>query len=125
MAFGGAGGLFATLLAARARDAATIVMPPLAGNFSAWGLLGADLTQTTARTMLAPLDDESAGEAGTSYSPSCSTSCGERRRLAARTGAREAALDLRYRGQEYSLTVGVPVAEGAISADSERHRRRL
>ena len=63
MAFGGAGGLFATLLA-RESEIPTIVIPPFTGNFSAWGLLGADLTQTAARTMIAPLSDESAGEAG-------------------------------------------------------------
>ena len=63
MAFGGAGGLFATLLA-RESEVPTIVIPPFSGNFSAWGLLGADVTQTTAQTMLAPLADESTGEAG-------------------------------------------------------------
>ena len=33
-------------------DIREIVVPPYAGNFSAWGLLGADLTQTAARTRI-------------------------------------------------------------------------
>ena len=46
VAFGGAGPLFGHAARARAR-VATIVVPPHAGNFSAWGLLGADLAQTS------------------------------------------------------------------------------
>ena len=45
MPFGGAGPLFGTLLA-RELEIREIVVPPYAGNFSAWGLLGADLTQS-------------------------------------------------------------------------------
>ncbi len=45
VAFGGAGPLFGTLLADEL-DIDTIVVPRYAGNFSAWGLLGADLAQT-------------------------------------------------------------------------------
>ena len=51
MPFGGAGPLFGTLLA-RELEIREIVVPPYAGNFSAWGLLGADLTQTAARTRI-------------------------------------------------------------------------
>jgi N-methylhydantoinase A len=49
--FGGAGPLFGTLMADEL-DVDTIVIPALAGNFSAWGLLGADLAQTASRTRL-------------------------------------------------------------------------
>ena len=62
MAFGGAGGLFATLLA-KESEIPRVVIPPFSGNFSAWGLLGADVTQTAAQTMIAPLTDESTGTA--------------------------------------------------------------
>src|SRR5262245_12159232 len=117
MAFGGAGGLFATLLA-RESEIPRIVIPPFTGNFSAWGLLGADVTQTAAQTMIAPLSDESTGAA--------EKVLGElldelRRRPggAGENGASpEAALDLRYAGQEYSLTIPVPLAEARIDADS-------
>src|SRR6185437_15643438 len=54
MPFGGAGPLFGTLLASEL-DIREIVVPPYAGNFSAWGLIGSDLTQTAARTRITPL----------------------------------------------------------------------
>ncbi|HUZ83138.1 MAG TPA: hydantoinase/oxoprolinase family protein, partial [Gaiellales bacterium] len=49
VAFGGAGPLFGTLLADEL-NARLLVVPPHAGNFSAWGLLGADLSRTASRT---------------------------------------------------------------------------
>ena len=55
--FGGAGPLFGTLLA-RELDIKQIVVPPYAGSFSAWGLLGADLTQSMARTRITRLGEE-------------------------------------------------------------------
>jgi N-methylhydantoinase A len=120
MAFGGAGGLFAILLA-RESDIPQVVIPPFTGNFSAWGLLGADVTQTAAQTMIAPLDDASTGAAENVLAELL----GELRRRpggGADNGASpEAALDLRYEGQEYSLTVPVPLAaEGSIESDSGR-----
>ena len=63
MAYGGAGGLFATLLASES-EIATVIIPPHAGNFSALGLLGADITRTAARTAIMPLADGSAPRGG-------------------------------------------------------------
>ena len=62
LAFGGAGPLMACALA-RELNIGTIVIPPYAGNFSAWGLLGADLTQAAARTRIMKLSDEALAEA--------------------------------------------------------------
>src|SRR3954447_9770212 len=62
MPFGGAGPLFGTLLA-RELELREIVVPPYAGNFSAWGLLGADLTRTAARTRIMRLREEAIPEA--------------------------------------------------------------
>lgn len=105
LAFGGAGPLFATLLA-RELGVAAIVVPPYAGNFSAWGLLGADLTRTAARTRIAKLSpsafDETAAVAESLFAD-----------LASDGARRETRLDLRYAGQEHSLTVTVPDAAGA------------
>jgi N-methylhydantoinase A len=117
MAFGGAGGLFATLLA-RESEIRSVVIPPFTGNFSAWGLLGADVTQTAAQTMIAPLSEESTAAA--------QRVLGElldelRRRPGGGNGngaSPEAALDLRYAGQEYSLTIPVSTAGGEIEPDS-------
>src|SRR5204863_266810 len=63
MPFGGAGPLFGTLLA-HELELSDIVVLPYDGNFSAWGLLGADLTQTAARTRLMRLSGEGSGEDG-------------------------------------------------------------
>src|SRR4051794_12034305 len=54
VAFGGAGPVLATVMA-HELDIATIVVPPHAGNLSAWGLLGVDLAQTSSRTRLTRL----------------------------------------------------------------------
>ena len=55
--FGGAGPLFLSHLMAEL-ELSTAVIPMYAGNFSAWGLLGADLTQTAARTRVTPLTED-------------------------------------------------------------------
>src|SRR5581483_4996298 len=91
VAFGGAGPLFACLLADEL-GIERIVIPPHAGNFSAYGLLGSDLTQVVARTRILALAEE-------------------RARL-------EAQLNLRYVGQEYSLTIPFAVADGRIEGDA-------
>ena len=62
MMFGGAGGLFATLLASEL-GVRRVIVPPHPGNFSALGLLGADLVRSHARTRLLQLDDDGLAEA--------------------------------------------------------------
>src|SRR5437588_6964555 len=62
VAFGGAGPLFATLLADEL-DIARVVVPRHAGNFSAWGLLGADVTRERSATRIIRLSDDSVARA--------------------------------------------------------------
>ena len=113
VAFGGAGPLFACLLADEL-GIERIVIPPHAGNFSAYGLLGSDLTQVVARTRILALADESL--------PAVEETLAElwgRLRPPAGEGARlEAQLNLRYVGQEYSLTIPFAVADGRIEGDA-------
>jgi N-methylhydantoinase A len=104
--FGGAGPLFATLLA-RELEIHSIAIPRYAGNFSAWGLLGADVTRTAARTNIMRLTDASIALANDLLR-------GLFAGLADRTagadpmdGSREIALDIRYAGQEHTLTIAV------------------
>jgi len=105
MAFGGAGPVFATLLA-RELGIGSIVIPPYAGNFSAWGLLGADLTQSIARTQILPLSDDGLAAART-------TLAGLQARLEQRnTSVPEVRLDVRYVGQEHTLTIAVDAESG-------------
>jgi N-methylhydantoinase A len=110
MAFGGAGPLFAGLLA-RELEVAGIVVPPYAGNFSAWGLLGADLTQTVARTRMMRLDDRAIAGANVMLDE-LFAELEERTGRSAGEHVQEVGLDMRYAGQEHSLTVDV-ASDGA------------
>ena len=120
LAFGGAGPMLATELA-RELGVRGAIIPPHAGNFSASGLLGADLVQAAARTRIMRLDDDGLATAGEMLA----ALFGE---LAARRGAgaadaarpiRETGLDMRYAGQEHSITVGLEAdAEGRIRPDA-------
>ena len=122
LAFGGAGPLMSTLLA-RDLDITGIVIPPHAGNFSAWGLLGADLTRATARTRIMRLNDDSLATVNDILEEMYSD-------LAARAGsagdgdewAREVGLDMRYKGQEHTLSINVPGDNGRVTIATERVR---
>ncbi len=122
--FGGAGPLFGTLLA-RELDVTRIVIPPYAGNFSAWGLLGADLTQMAARTKIMRLDDDGVVERTNAILDELFAT------LAGRTGdggaadaaQREVALDMRYVGQEHTITVAVDGADGRVHASADEIER--
>lgn len=115
--FGGAGPLFATLLA-RELDISKIIVPRHAGNFSAWGLLRQDITRQIAVTSIHPLDAvglATANEVLHSVYKRLSAP------IAPPDGdgveVREVALDLRYVGQEYTLTVRPPGDNGFVAAD--------
>jgi N-methylhydantoinase A len=127
VAFGGAGPLFASLLALEL-SVDQVVVPNHAGNFSAWGLLGQDVTRSAAVTRIGRLDDAGIGEANELLRR---LSAELRERGAADTAAGEfsveAALDLRYAGQEHTLTLSVVADEdGAtpVPADEMRDRFR-
>ena len=115
VAFGGAGPLFGTLLA-RELDIARIVIPNYAGNFSAWGLLGQDITRSAALTSIRRLDDDGLSVANAVLGDLFARL--DDRAAASANGdeAQEVALDLRYVGQEYTLTIAPPSKAGAITA---------
>ena len=115
LAFGGAGPLLATQMA-RELNIRTIVVPPFAGNFSAWGLLGSDLVRTAARTQLFTLTPESL-KAMNGAIVSMFTeleSRGEDRSFLEQ-GVRELGLGMRFTGQEHSLTIPVPWRNGELA----------
>ena len=115
--FGGAGPLFATLLCDEL-DLDRVVVPPFPGNFSAWGMLHQDLEQSRAVTVLLPLDAGGLARVGDVLAEM---------QLALRGAATSAvddldvvdtaALDLRYQGQEYTLTVSLATGNGEVTAD--------
>jgi N-methylhydantoinase A len=114
--FGGAGPLFGTLLA-RELEIRKLVIPPYAGNFSAWGLLGSDLRRTAARTRILRLSAAALDEVNQILD-------GLFAELASRSDAgetgeplREVGLDMRYVGQEHTLTIAVHTEQGQLAVD--------
>ncbi|MEV5741365.1 hydantoinase/oxoprolinase family protein [Microbispora rosea] len=112
VAFGGAGPVFGCLLADEL-DVDTVVVPPNAGNFSAVGLVQADIVRTAARTMVRPLDDEALP-----LVERVTETLFER--LAQPGAVREVDLDLRHRGQEHTLTIPVRLGEDDVASVSAR-----
>lgn len=117
--FGGAGPLMGTLLA-RELDIRQIILPPYAGNFSAWGLLGADMVQSAARTKIMELGPEGVQGANalldqlfkTLSERSVNTTSGD-------APLQEVRLDMRYRGQEHRLSIQIPFENGVIAVSPE------
>jgi len=109
LAYGGAGPVHAAFVAAEL-GISTVIVPPYPGAFSAWGMLETDLRQDLSEALYVPLDRlnpallterfegmEITGRRGVTQQASESTETVVRR-----------SIDLRYRGQEYTLTVSVP-----------------
>ncbi len=122
MAFGGAGPLFGTLLA-RELELTEIVVPPYAGNFSAWGLLGADLTQATARTRIMRLDDEAVADANAILDELFAERRRPRRRARRRTDPRGRPRHALRRAGAHADRTGVPSVDGRISCERDRGPR--
>ncbi|HEX2588874.1 MAG TPA: hydantoinase/oxoprolinase family protein [Gaiellales bacterium] len=115
VAFGGAGPLFGTVLADEL-GVSTVVVPPYAGNFSAVGLLGADLARSASRTRVVRLSGEGLADAGT-IAEELFAQLDARGPDGERSPLREVHVDLRFVGQEHTLTVPVPAATGAVGHD--------
>ncbi|UCH27479.1 MAG: hydantoinase/oxoprolinase family protein [Trueperaceae bacterium] len=120
VAFGGAGPMMSTLLA-RELEMKSVVIPPFAGNFSAVGLLTSDLVQSVSRTRITTLSDESLVEVNHLLAELFD----ELETRQAKGGDEEVGkqkdvrLDMRFLGQEYTLTVGVESEGGAITASAQ------
>lgn len=117
--FGGAGPMMATQIA-RELDIDRILVPPHAGNFSAWGLLGSDLLRNRARTRLLTLTAEAIDEANDilgellrnlDENEVADTEAGD---------VVEAAFDMRFRGQEHTLLVSAGFINGRLAESAEQ-----
>lgn len=117
--FGGAGPLFASHLALEL-GVETVIIPNYAGNFSAWGLLLQDLTRSAARTSVMPITEDSIASANEILGELFS-SIDKRESDADITVSahKEVALDMRFEGQEHSLTVKIPGEDGRIDLDAK------
>jgi len=115
--FGGAGPLMGTLLADEL-DMNHIVIPPLAGNFSAWGLLGADMVQSAARTKVMDFVPGANATVNEVLAQLFAT-LEERSSAHAENAVKSARLDLRYKGQEHTLSIEVGLS-GAEVGETEQ-----
>jgi N-methylhydantoinase A len=126
VAFGGAGPMHAAFLAYEL-DVPEVIVPRYPGAFSAWGMLETEIRKDFARSYFTPLADLDRGELA-------SVLAGQEREAVAalaEEGIPEAAVrvehavDIRYVGQEYTLTIplqsaGEPVGDGFPAALSAR-----
>jgi N-methylhydantoinase A len=115
IAYGGAGPLHAVDVA-RELAIRTVVIPQAPGTFSAYGMLTADLRREYAQTYRAPLTDE--GLRGTTeFFITLETEASAWLRSAGVPSEHtllEHAIDVRYVGQNYSVTI--PLAPGSAQA---------
>jgi N-methylhydantoinase A len=115
VAFGGAGPLFGGLLAEEL-GARAVIVPPYAGNFSAWGLLRAEIARTASRTYIGELSSSGLeGARDVAEALFAQLEAGETDgRL-----RRSVQLDIRFVGQEHTLTVAGPMRGGTIASEPE------
>ncbi len=104
LTYGGGGPLHAVAIA-RELGIPRVVVPPSPSTFSAWGMLATDLRHDLVRTVLVPLERADAAWADTRYEEM-------RREIAtilpgAGASVLHRAADLRYLGQEHTVTITV------------------
>ena len=112
VAFGGAGPLHGCTLA-RELKIPLVIIPRLPGQFSAWGMLTCDLRQDYVQTLMRDFATVGPEEIHSTLSAlvndGLATLTSERAAGGAQPGI-DCRLDLRYRGQEYTVTVPLPGA---------------
>jgi len=118
VAFGGAGPLHAPRLAEEL-SMPTVLVPRLAGVLSGLGLLASDVEHTYVRAVVEPLADVTADDLADWFDALVAEGREtlDDEGIDAGAMAFERALDLRYAGQSYSLTV--PVADPGESGDAD------
>lgn len=121
LSFGGGGGLIAVDVA-RELSIPTVIVPPGQGAFSAFGMLMADVQHDLARTAVTPLAELDADRLAASYDPMIEQA---RKTLVAdgfpaKTQLLARSVDVRYAGQEHTVTVPVPDGVEDVAATVER-----
>lgn len=109
VSFGGAGSLHASLIAEELKIREVLV-PPLPGNFAAWGLLAADIKHDYHQTFVASLADAEAGKVEAAFGALETTGqeALSREGISAQSRTFLRSMDLRYIGQGHALAVPVP-----------------
>lgn len=111
LAYGGAGPMLAPLLA-REMGIPEVIVPFAPSGFSAWGMLAADIVDDVSRTVMTTLDDADLGALESVFTEAESEAAASlaAQGIPAGQAVLERALEVRYLGQEHSLTV--PVGRG-------------
>lgn len=124
-AFGGAGGLHVCALA-RALEIPRIVVPMHCGVFSAFGMLVADASRQLTKTLNGMLDELGASEIDAFFDDLSRRGIAELLDdgASAHSIEQHRFLDLRYRGQSFTLTVDWTTPDAAARAFHELHRAR-
>jgi N-methylhydantoinase A len=126
LAFGGGGPLHACAVASDI-GVARVIVPPMPGVFSAYGLLAADVRVTAVRSLVAPADGDTWARVRKLFDALAregDVALGEQGVAKAdRSFVRE--LDLRYVGQSTELVVTAPRSlDDAVEAFHQRHEQR-
>jgi N-methylhydantoinase A len=110
LAFGGAGSMFAGLLA-RMLGMPEVLVPPHAGVFSAWGMLGADLRYDVQRTIYGELGELRIDDLKRAFDDAESAAL-EQFSVARDAVELRREVALRYVGQRHELRVGLAAPVG-------------
>ena len=126
VAFGGAGPMLAPLLA-REMDLPEVVVPAAPAVFSAWGMLMSDLEYDLGQTVLTMLDDAALAQIEGVFAQLETEADQVLAAQSVPTGNRVLLrrLDLRYNGQEHTLSVELRATDDTDSVIDRFHRRHV
>ena len=117
VAFGGAGPMHAAELA-NELGITQVIIPPIAGGFSALGLVASDLKRDYVKTHFTALDEANTNDVAAAFTEmeSAAHLMLEEAKIPKSDWRMERAADLRYGRQAYELTV--PAPDGPVSQDT-------
>jgi N-methylhydantoinase A len=122
LSFGGGGGLVAVDVAAEL-GIPTVIVPPGQGAFSAFGMLMADVQHDFARTLVSPLNELEPEQVEEAYA----SMAAEAEEVLAAEGfpaVLSRSLDVRYTGQEHSVTVAFDSLSTVEESFARLHERQ-
>ncbi|MFT5507362.1 MAG: N-methylhydantoinase A [Hyphomicrobiaceae bacterium] len=124
MSYGGAGPLHGTAIADEL-GISTVLVPPMPANFSAFGLLSADVRRDFVRTHVSATQETDMADIKRVLKTLTDTGEAELRAAGFDTGAQrlEASLDMRYIGQAFELSVPISLYETSIDTIDEDFRK--
>ncbi|MFI6074134.1 hydantoinase/oxoprolinase family protein [Actinoplanes sp. NPDC051343] len=114
LSFGGGGGLVAVDVA-HELSIPTVIVPPGQGAFSAFGMLFADVQHDFARTAVIQLASLNSAEVSASFAEMAAEAASALHAEGFTDQVLTRSVDVRYAGQEHTVTVPVPSSDDLIS----------